>query len=358
MRRLNYPGGLVDPNVSVCGVRIKLELQPESVNYMKDKRVLFDMGAWLPRSSTMTSELPYPTFPVVLTALEPDRWLLQVHPGGYIRFDHGLDKIMGTILLTYSKYLLLPGLSNVDFSKCYVEVDIVKMSMSGKEQHHTLAVVRFQPQKYGQTCEYHPTHVDFRPLAAHTRHLNHAAPSALKDQRGFWRSILHGAGGTRTVLSKRPDPTIVEHAIARRTTRDAGKQRTARAVSRQQAHPFSNSPAGDVVPGQNLGSGAVPGPVAAHLGQRADPKGGSAPPLQPPKPGRTRVSAGGQLRHSTGHGGRLARGHGSECTQQRRCPRINGGLERARFSKVDLSQRRILRLSIGLAGSLVGLPRL
>ena len=142
----------MDPNVSVCGVRIKLELQPGSVNFMKDKRVLFNMGAWLPRTSTMTSRLPYTfqTFPVVLIALEPDQWLLQVHPGGYIRFDHGLDEIMGTALLSDSKYLLLPGLgtpikdtlrlSNVDFSKCFVEVDIVEMSMSGKEQRHTLAL--------------------------------------------------------------------------------------------------------------------------------------------------------------------------------------------------------------------------
>ena len=46
------------------------------------------------------------------------------------------------------------------------------MSMSGKEQRHTLAVVPFQPQQYSQTCKYHPTHLDFQPLAAPTRHLN------------------------------------------------------------------------------------------------------------------------------------------------------------------------------------------
>lgn len=66
----------------------------------------------------------------------------------------------------------LTSLSNTDFSKCFVEVDVVGMSKSGTEQRHTLAVVSFQAQKYGQTCEYHPTHLDFRPLAAPTRHLN------------------------------------------------------------------------------------------------------------------------------------------------------------------------------------------
>ena len=113
-----------------------------------------------------------------------------------------------------------------------------------------------------------------------------------------------------------------------------------------------------MVPGRNLGSGAVPAPVAAHLAQRADPTGRSAPPLQPPKPERARVSAGGHLRHGAGRGGRPAAGHGSERAQPRRRPRIDGGLERARFLQVDLSQRRILRLSTGLAGSRVRLPGL
>ena len=151
---------------------------------MKDKQVTFDMGAWRPSSSFFMSEVPYirQVFPVALIALAPDRWLLQVQPGGYIRFDHGVEEILGTHLLSDSKHLILPALdtpikdttslSNVDFSKCFVEVDVVEMSMSGKEQRHTLAVVPFQPQQYGQTCEYHPTHLDFRPLAAPTRHLN------------------------------------------------------------------------------------------------------------------------------------------------------------------------------------------
>ena len=151
---------------------------------MKDKQVTFDTGAWRPISSFFMLEVPYirQAFSVALIALEPDRWLLQVQPGGYIRFDHGVEEILGTHLLSDSKHLILPALdtpitdttslSNVDFSKCFVEVDAVEMSMSGKEQRHTLAVVPFQPQKYGQTCEHHPTHLDFRALAAPTRHLN------------------------------------------------------------------------------------------------------------------------------------------------------------------------------------------
>ena len=151
---------------------------------MKDKQVTFDMAAWRPSSSFFLSEVLYlrQAFPVAPIALEPDRWLLQVQPGGYIRFDHGVEEILGTHLLSDSKHLILPALdtpikdttslSNVDFSKCFVEVDVVEMSMSGKKQRHTLAMVPFQSQKYGQTCEHHPTHLDFRALAAPTRHLN------------------------------------------------------------------------------------------------------------------------------------------------------------------------------------------
>lgn len=55
---------------------------------------------------------------------------------------------MGTYLLTSGNHLILPtldtpikdvtSLSNVDFSKCFVKVDVVEMSMSGKEQRHYL----------------------------------------------------------------------------------------------------------------------------------------------------------------------------------------------------------------------------
>ena len=181
--RLNYPGGLQDTNSSVSGIRFYLDVHRERLNYMRNRKVTFDFGAWL-QTSLDTSMLPYITqaFPTFLIALEPDRWMLQVQPDGFIRFDHRVEEIMGTHLVNYEGHLILPALdmpirdtgslSNLDFSKCFVEVDVVAMSMSGKEQRHTLVVVPFQPQQYGQTCEHHPTHLDFRPLAAPTRHLN------------------------------------------------------------------------------------------------------------------------------------------------------------------------------------------
>ena len=141
-------------------------------------------------------------------ALEPDQWLLQVHPAGYIRFDHGLVEGMGTYLLINGNHLILPtvdtpikdvtSLSNVDFSKCFVEVAVVEMMwMSGMEQRHTLAhLMPFQPQKYDQTCEHHPTHLDFRALAAPTRHLNqlrvHLTMAACKNRESFVKDHFGG----------------------------------------------------------------------------------------------------------------------------------------------------------------------
>ena len=112
---------------------------------MMNRRVTFDIGAW-EQNTPLTTLLPYviQAFPAVVGTLEPDRWLLQVQSAGYMRFDHGLVEVMGTHLLADGDHLILPALdtpikdttslSNVDFSKCFVEVE---MSMSGKEQRHS-----------------------------------------------------------------------------------------------------------------------------------------------------------------------------------------------------------------------------
>lgn len=130
------------------GVRFYLDVHPSRLNNMMNRRVTFDMGTW-EQNTPLATLLPYvvQAFLVVVVALEPDRWLLQVQSAGYMRFDHGLVKIMGTHLLTDGDHLILPALdtpikdttslSNVDFSKCFVEVDVVEMSISGKQQPHS-----------------------------------------------------------------------------------------------------------------------------------------------------------------------------------------------------------------------------
>ena len=61
------------------------------------------------------------------------------------------------------------------------------------------------------------------PVLSGPKETPEPAPSALKEQQGFGHSILHGASGTRTVLSQRSD-LVIDYAIARRTTHDPGKQ--------------------------------------------------------------------------------------------------------------------------------------
>ena len=173
--------GIEDQDYPLGGVRIYLNIPVERLQYMFGRRVLFDMAPWLKDTSPVTRHAVQ-QFPLSIFTLEPGRWLMQVPTEGYVRFDHGMEEVMGTHLLTNQASLILPSLespigeqvtlSNTDLSKCFVEVDIVGLSMTGQYQRHTLAVIPFQSQMYGKTCEYHPQHVDFRPLAAPTRHLN------------------------------------------------------------------------------------------------------------------------------------------------------------------------------------------
>ena len=129
--------GISDQHYQVGGIRLYIDVHPEQLNYMLNRRVTFDMKAWVQDPSPL---LPYvrETFPTVVVALAPDRWLLQAQPAGYMRFDSGLAEVMGTHLLTDSDHLILPALdtpikdvmrlSNTDFSKCFVEVDVVEKS--------------------------------------------------------------------------------------------------------------------------------------------------------------------------------------------------------------------------------------
>ena len=76
---------------------------------------------------------------------------MQVPRNGFVRFDHGLDEVMGTHLLKDSESQILPELEspiehqvrlcNTDFSKCFVEVDLAGLSMTGERQRHPLAVM-------------------------------------------------------------------------------------------------------------------------------------------------------------------------------------------------------------------------
>jgi len=145
--------GNSDTNFQLGGVWLYLDVHPQRLSYILNGRVLFDMQAWI---QDPTPPLPYVlrTFPALFVALEPDRWLLQTQSHGFICFDHGVEEVVGTHPLSNEDHVVLPALntpiqdltslSNTDFSKCFVEVDIVGMSMSRTEQRHRLVVVPLQ----------------------------------------------------------------------------------------------------------------------------------------------------------------------------------------------------------------------
>lgn len=78
------------------------------------------------------------------------RWGLQVAPSESVRFARRLDQVIGASWVTGDTQLLpneetplgdVVVLSNVDLSKCYVELDIVELSVTGGRQHHVLGTV-------------------------------------------------------------------------------------------------------------------------------------------------------------------------------------------------------------------------
>ena len=152
--------GINQKDFQLGGVRFSLNIAIERQPYMATRKAVFDMGAWIQDPSPFTPHMRGVS-PLVLVSLEPGRWGLQVAPLKSVRFAHGLDKVVGASSVT-GRLQLLPNLqtpvandvvlSNVDFSKCYVELDIVELSVTGGRQRHVLGTVPLPSQSYGQTC--------------------------------------------------------------------------------------------------------------------------------------------------------------------------------------------------------------
>ena len=207
-------GGIIQEDYQLGGVRIHLNIPIERLHYMFEKRAVFDMGAWIQDPSPFTPHMRGAS-PLVLVSLEPDRWGLQAAPLKSVRFAHGLEKVVGAASVT-GRLQVLPNLqtplgndivlSNVDFSKCYVELDIVELSVTGGQQRHVLGTVPLPSQTYGQTCAYYPQHLDFRALAAPTRHLNQLRVHLRNaDNRGI--PFYTGLVGLLLYFHRSPTPT-------------------------------------------------------------------------------------------------------------------------------------------------------
>ena len=172
-----YRVGIQPEDYPLGGVRLKLNIPTQQLLYMRPQKVDFDMGAWTKSSGILLPYLRQQSMWMV--SLEPDRWAPQLSPYKATYFDHGLQSIVGTASSIGQLYRLPPlenafpyPLSNVDLSRCYAEVDIVELSVTGAQQRHLLATVPLTSPRYGKTGVYHPQHVDFRPLAAPTHNLN------------------------------------------------------------------------------------------------------------------------------------------------------------------------------------------
>ena len=127
-------------------------------------------------------------------------------------------------------------------------------------------------------------------LPAPSHHLNQLQIH-LKEQRRLGHSILDRSGQTLAVLSQRPC-FIAKYVISRWTTNDPRNQCTTGPVSQEHAFPFLNESPRDVVPGQNMGSGAVPVLVVANLTQCAEPTSVASTPQKRSTPGHAHVFAG------------------------------------------------------------------
>ena len=174
--------GIMNEDFPLGGVRLKLNIPLLQLLYMRNRKVIFDMGAWTKDASPT---LPYlregatPTSSAMwMVSLEPGRWAIQVSPLNVVYFRQGLERVVG-IRSTIGHLYRLPSLetpltaslSNVDLSRCYAEVDIVDMSITGEKQRHLLGAIPLSSPTYGQTREYHPEHLDFRALAAPSQNL-------------------------------------------------------------------------------------------------------------------------------------------------------------------------------------------
>ena len=233
--------GIIQEDYQLGGVRIHLNIPIERLHFMFEKKAVFDMSAWIQDPSPFTAHMRGVS-PLVSVSLEPGRWGLQAAPLKSARFAHGLDKVVGASSVT-GRLRVLPNLqtplgedivlSNVDFTKCYVELDIGELSVTGGRQRHVLSTVPLRSQTYGQTCAYHPQHLDFSRLGRPHPPFESTA-SAFKKRRQSGHSILHRSGRFIAVFSSRPYAHVFNlprHEFSRRTSCDLGEQGSKGCVS-------------------------------------------------------------------------------------------------------------------------------
>ena len=228
--------GIEQQDYLVGGVRLILDTRLSDHPSTYDQTFSFDMGAWLQHPSPVT---PWAATSGAMSVipLARDRWMILAEVSVDVYFDQGLDKIMGRRRLLASDHVVLDAdfmnkalsdelktLSDTDPSKCFVELDLADLSMSGNRPRQTLAVLPLSSQNYGRTCQYHPQHVDFRPLAAPTRELKEVRVH-LRDSNDVGVPFYTGLVGLLLYFHKGPSlPTSMRFQGGRRVTLESNGQ--------------------------------------------------------------------------------------------------------------------------------------
>lgn len=230
--------GIEDEDYQLGGVRLRLNVAVDDLPGTLGSKFVFDMGAWIRSPS---GHLPFTTVKTgaTLIALSPARFTLQVHPNrNLLRFNHGVEEIFGVTVASsvgFRRTLLLPdldtpidrfaleNLSNADLSKCFVELDIVEPSWRGSRFRKTLMVLPLNG-RFGQTVEYHPPHLDFRPLVAPLRGTKELQVH-LRNDRDLGVLFYTGLVGLWLYFHKHPQTMSSLVQGGRRVTLESSAQR-------------------------------------------------------------------------------------------------------------------------------------
>lgn len=101
--------GIQNEDYQLGGVRLRLNMAVKDLQAMLGKKFHFDLGEWVQSSDPM---LPYATqVGATLIALSPNRYALQAHEDTFLRFENGLEEILGMHVLQVNCTLLLLDLN-------------------------------------------------------------------------------------------------------------------------------------------------------------------------------------------------------------------------------------------------------
>ena len=170
------------------GVRVETTIPLDRLLYMVDRKITFGMDLWTHKTSS--DMLPYAEQayrrPFLLLPLQPGRdWVFQTsRPNSYLELGPGLQEVLEFVRLENDAHATLPPLDRVlpahvagggrehDFTRGFVELNVVAPAPTVRGLEPLLGVIPLHSDRTGQTVEYQPQHLDFRPLGQPLRDLD------------------------------------------------------------------------------------------------------------------------------------------------------------------------------------------